>query len=1008
MSSEALEQLVAIVAELKRDDPMAPVTIIVPSNVAGRSVGWRLAAGLGDGRRGVAGLRITTLARLAESVAAVHLQPRRPLLPSILAAAWRSELESVAASGAPWEFAEVWDHPSTVAALVTAYRELREVPESCTFGEGAGSVPQETIGLARSVRNRLRQDWYDQQDLFATASGLTTGKPAAFKEFGSIIHYLPGDEPGSAAKFIETLDENLGIRTVHDEQPHHADRILHASDADDEIRAVVREVVAELANEKPAHRLAICFPRADPYVRVIHGLLDAAGVEFNGRGGIPVAEVSCARAFLTLLELPSRGFPRAMLFETLSSWPMRQLDGGEPVPLVTWERISREANVAGGEGIAESWVPRLKGYLEQSRYAERHQDAERLGTFVATLEQRLHELDSASTWEEVSTLSLRLLADLLGELSDIRDWKHEEKRAYVTVHQALKELRSLDQFRAPRGLGDLLDVLTTEFESAVPRVGKFGKGVFVGPIDQARGLDLDRVWVVGLSEDMYPGRQQEGALLPEVLRTATPELVSAGDRVKRLERDLISAFASARMVTASFPRGDLRASSERLPSCLLLPSLRELSDRRDLPATQWYSAPPVDTIVDCPSHAAGITRGPLPATEQEWAMRRVLNDSDSLDDAPYAAGRHLLQHRNSDAFTRFDGNLTGASGLPNLAADDRRISPTALESFARCPFAYFVKRLLRVEPVEEPTVNSAIKPIDRGNIFHRAMDRFMQAELEAGRLPGPGEPWTPEHHERIAQVADAVIANSRERGELGHPTLWGFEEPRVRAEINRMLTDDSAWRASVGAAPIAAELRFGFDDAEHAAAEVEVPGGVIRFLGSADKVDVAGDTVYITDIKTGSADNFRRIAPKRGTPNRTVDGTKLQLPVYAKAALAAVEGAERAAAQYWFVNGKSAGERVNLDLTDDLDQHFSHVVGSLVSGVARGHFFKKPSKDPGFLWVDCEYCTPGGAGHESTRTAYLAKRRHADLLPLLDVIDPDAANEIRDAQAREEAHDEHQ
>ncbi len=1013
MSGGSLERLVRVVAEAKRTDPLAPVTIIVPNNLAARTIGWRLAEGLGDGRRAVAGLRITTSARLAESLAAVRLHPRQPLLPSVLAAAWRSELEANAGAH-HWEFAEVWDHPSTVSALVRAYRQLREVDGGDLPVDRLGPVTAETVRLAGLVRERLAPDWYDQQDLYATASPLVTGSPGVLAEYGRVVTYLLGDEPRSALAFLDALSAATPVADVSEQgEPRLAGRVLHASDSDDEVRTVVREVVAALSGGQRARRLAVLYTRPDPYVRTLHAHLAAAGVEFNGRGGIPVAEMAGARAFLDLLDLHGRQYPRAQLFHALSAWPVRQFDG-EPVRTVGWERVSRDANIAGTEPVDAGWVLRLDDLIAQQREEaaratkDRHRHAaerrighaEQLRAFIVTLDERLRELDAAPTWEDVSERCLSLLAELFGDVDDIRRWELEQKRAFVTLRSILAELRSLDAYRRPTGIADLVDVLTAQLEAAVPRTGKFGRGVFVGPVAQARGLDLDQVWVVGLSEDMYPGRQTEDGMLPDWLRAETDGLISAREQVERLTRDLEAAFASAAHITASFPRGDLRASTEKLPSRLLLPSLRHLVGNPALSATAWHTAPAVDDVVDCPSFAGGIRTAGAPSSDQEWAMRRVLDVREGFEEPAFRAARDLQRHRSGREFTRFDGNLAGVGGLPRFADGERRISPTALESYGICPFAYFVKRLLYVEPVEEPSATEQVSPLTVGNVFHYAMDRFITAEKAAGTLPGPGVAWSDAQVGRLDAYADEVIAEFRQRGLLGHPTLWGFAEPGIRANLRRMLADDNEWRARLGAAPVASELRFGFDEEP---ASVEVDGGIVRFLGSADKVDIAGDTVYVTDIKSGSAEKFKKIAPGRGKPNPTVDGTKLQLPVYARAALQAYPEVSGAEAQYWFVHGRDVGRRIQLALTDDLERTFSHAVGTLVDGIARGHFFKKPSKDPGYLWVDCEYCTPGGAGHETARNGYLAKRAAPELLGLLDVIDPDGADELRARVADEEA-----
>jgi ATP-dependent helicase/nuclease subunit B len=751
--------------------------------------------------------------------------------------------------------------------------------------------------------------------------------------------------------------------------------------------------------------MAIVYSRPDPYVRLLTAQLRAAGIEHNGRGGVAVGELACSRAFLGLLNLPERHYPRPLLFEVLSTWPMRQFELGSPIPTVRWERVSRDANIAGGEpsdAIVAGWIRRLDDFSAQAgsrlqqasedwqrqRLDRTIMDARELGAFVTGLDARLGDIDEARSWDSVSGLCLALLSDLFGSIDEIRAWDQDGKRAYATLRSVLMGLSSLDAHGAPAGLGSIRDVIGAQLEAAIPRTGKFGQGIFVGPVSQILGLDLDRIWVVGMSEDLYPGSQREDALLPDAVRDRTPGLLTSRDRIARSRREFEAALHAAELVTVSFPRGDLRKSSERLPSRLLLPTLRHLTRDPDLPATEWHKASRVDGIVESPSFAGSVNTTSTPSTDQEWALRHVAAAGE-LDSPAFHAGRALRAARLGDDFTRFDGNLAGVEDLPDLATSGRLTSPTSLEGYAACPFAYFVKRLLRVEPVTEPTATGRISPLDLGNIFHYSMDRFLSLEKEAGTLPGPGEPWRPEHYDRLLAAAGEVIAEHGQAGRLGHVTLWGFEEPRVHQDLRRMLADDTAWRIANGSEPVDSELAFGFGD--HPPVEIEVAGGTVRFVGSADKIDRAGSTVYVTDLKSGGRAAFTKI--ERGG-NPTVDGTKLQLPIYAKAAKHAY-GADAVEARYWFVREQGGRNQISLELTADLEETFSHVVGTLAGGIARGHFFKKPSKEPGYLWVDCEFCTPGGAGHTATRSGYERLSVHPDLLDLLDVIDPEAAARAR-------------
>jgi ATP-dependent helicase/nuclease subunit B len=118
------------VAAAKADDPLQPVTVVVPTNYVGVSARRTLAGeGLGPLTArgvGVAGLNLLTVYRLAELLGAPRLAAsgRRPVSTPVIAAAIRSVLAE-----APGIFAEVRDHPSTEEALVRSYRELSELPE---------------------------------------------------------------------------------------------------------------------------------------------------------------------------------------------------------------------------------------------------------------------------------------------------------------------------------------------------------------------------------------------------------------------------------------------------------------------------------------------------------------------------------------------------------------------------------------------------------------------------------------------------------------------------------------------------------------------------------------------------------------------------------------------------------------------------------------------------------------------------------------------------------------
>src|ERR1700677_4262375 len=89
----AYEALRGVVGEVKGGDALAPVSVLVPTNLCGVIARRVLARGVA-GRAGVAGLSVLTVDRLAELIAAPVLTGagRRSATSPVVAAAWRRAL----------------------------------------------------------------------------------------------------------------------------------------------------------------------------------------------------------------------------------------------------------------------------------------------------------------------------------------------------------------------------------------------------------------------------------------------------------------------------------------------------------------------------------------------------------------------------------------------------------------------------------------------------------------------------------------------------------------------------------------------------------------------------------------------------------------------------------------------------------------------------------------------------------------------------------------------------
>lgn len=865
-------------------------------------------------------------------------------------------------------------------------------------------------------------------DLRRAATEAVGRAPRVVDEIGTVVLFLPQELSEGAVALLARLAAVTDVRVVAgltgdaradaavvaslrrlgtapptaQAVPPVATRVLHASDADDEVRCVIRLLTAAL-RQAPAHRVAVLYGAASPYARLLAEQLDAAGISWNGTGVRPTIERSLARVFLDLLALPEHGWRRDEVMAVLSAAPVRDAEGRRP-PAARWERISRAAGVVAGD----DWDIRLKAYATQERLAagtERACEAPRqeliarregdgetadaLRQFVGDLRERLHEGESLSTWPALSAWAQRTYRVLVGDLDAEARLPEDELRAADKVTRSLAGMAGLAVVAATADLTALRLTLELELAADLPRHGRFGTGVLVAPLSAAVGLDADIVYVLGLAEDLVPGRLRADALLPDHVRALTGgQLPPLRDRVDRKHRHLLAALAAAPEVVVSFPRGDLRRSTTRLPSRWLLPTLRALSGDPTVDATRWQSTHS-DFLLGSPSYAASLARTDELATPQEWRTRataaahtrRIPPDQALPGDDVVAAALAMRRGHDSDRLTRFDGDLSGL-GVPDPTGG-AVVSPTALEAWARCPHAYFAARLLRVSQIESPEELLHISPLEIGNLIHTALDRFFAAQSHAGTVPGGATSWSDAQRAQLRHIAGEVATELSVRGVTGHRLLWTRELTRILADLNLFLDDDEALRAATGRHQVHSELAFGMHGAPPV--EVRLPDGrSVRMRGSADRIDRAGETIVVVDYKTGSSRSFTELDQS----DPTAGGTKLQLPVYGHAARAALDAPDAAVTtEYWFLR-KDRGRRIALVLDEPTARAYAETLGVIVDGIAGGLFPHRPPAEDGWGdYVECPYCDPDGLGVAELRGRWTRKRHDPRVAAYLALIE---------------------
>ncbi len=931
-------------------------------------------------------------------------------------------------------FGPVAGHPATETALVATFTELSDVSaQGLAALSTAGRRAHDVVRICRRARELLAPDWYDEADLTAAAVDQVTAADAGrlAADLGHVVVHLPQDLLQRQAELLATLAGRLPTTVVvgltgHPDAdagvlrslarlridapaataplpgdagpalPVSADttHVVTASDADDEVRAAVRRVIDAVRAGTPLERIGILFAAPRPYGRLVHEHLAAAGIARNGAAVRPLAASALGRTVLDLLALADHDFRRADVLGLLA----RATDGPTSAPTAAWERISRRAGVVAGRSDWDNLLARTADQYARhaesldagggdrdegaARHARRQAErARRLRTLVLSIIDGVGEARARpAPWAERVPWLRSLVDSVTGGARAREGWPADEVRAADKIESALDRLSALDGIGGPAALDVFRRTLEIELDADIGRVGRFGEGVLVGPLSFAVGLDLDLVVVLGMAEGTLPAPVRDDALLPDAeRRRADGQLDLRRERVGRDHRRVLAALAAAGRHVLCLPRGDLRASSERVPSRWLADVASALEGER-VP-TDAIVARPAAWLDGIPSFAHAIQHCAFPATEQEYRLRA---GGRRAADALTVRGAAVIQARRSHAFTRFDGNLAGV-GVPS--PHEMVVSSTRLEGWAKCPFAYFGQRLLEIEPIDDPEQQLEMSPLDRGSLIHQVLEQFIAEVLvrPPERQPGPDDPWTDDDHALIRRIAEQLCADYETRGLTGRPVFWRRDRAQIVALASRFLLDDDVKRRDARTRPLAAEHGFGFGDAADAVEITLDDGRPLRFRGSADRIDAAADeALVVLDYKTGRANDYNRLS----VDNPDERGTKLQLVVYAQAARAFVGRPDApVTSEYWFVSERGGFSRKGYPVDDQVLAHVTTTLGTIVDGIERGAFPHHPVESFG-PFVACRYCDPDGMGVADLRRDWERKRDDPAVAPYAQLAEP--------------------
>ncbi len=298
----------------------------------------------------------------------------------------------------------------------------------------------------------------------------------------------------------------------------------------------------------------------------------------------------------------------------------------------------------------------------------------------------------------------------------------------------------------------------------------------------------------------------------------------------------------------------------------------------------------------------------------------------------------------SRRFSAADGLIDGDSSLaPAFATqllDQRSYSPTALQSFAACPYRFALRSLLRLRPRERAERLEQLDPLTRGSLFHEVVFQ-LSTQLRDRRLL----PVDAKRLDLYTNLADQVLAQvaARFHEELAPAIdrVWRSEIEALRLDVHGWLR---TWVQNQDWTPRLFELAFGLPaDAQHDAASSEaeaVLDGERRLRGSIDAVEKAAgqsELWRVTDYKTGRYPHAKAKVQVGG-------GEILQPLLYAMAAESVLD-VPVTSGRLHYATRKGGYRVLDVALNDDSREAMGVVLSAVDSALEAGFLPAVPRPD---------------------------------------------------------------
>lgn len=643
-----------------------------------------------------------------------------------------------------------------------------------------------------------------------------------------------------------------------------------------EVKTIIRKIKSQ---NIPLDEVSIFYTVQEPYSQYLYQLSRQYSLNITFGSGISIKNTSPAKLFFDLIDWIRDNYSIAKLYFLLTggNFEFKNQQSNPDIP--TPQRVAsllRNSPIGHKrnryiKGLDLS-IKQLQGEIEQVSedrqewYRKKIKDLSWIREFIT---QVFHELPQENFDYTISPKQVaRGLINIVSDYSKIDEENNLDQEAMKTIKERLTVFIENDYPLPDMPLNEVLALIADLIKNERVNCSE-PRGGFLHTASYKKGIWLNRPYnfIVGMDSAKFPDSAHDGSILLDIEKKNTGRMNQAKGKDKESRYKMLQLLASLKgKIILSYSRFDTQGNRELAPSSLMLQLYRLKTGDEQKDYSDYYSS-----FQD--------TSGFIPGKPQEildsadwflYATRHNLSDIAPLFEHLYPAlseGVYAARQREKEELNRFNGKVrVDPEWVDPRLNRGLMVSSSRLELIAFCPYLYFLKYILKIQPpqelIEDP--GAWLDPSEKGILFHQIFEKFYKKLKE---ISPPGIFTSPSYANHWPILEALVLSQLKQkRKRLAPPNnlVYQHESKEILDSCRFFLhCEEEKYKGEI---PAYLELAFGTRDSQNEelgrikAIELSLPGGKsISFQGKIDRIDkLDEDTYRIIDYKTGTPYEFSR------------------------------------------------------------------------------------------------------------------------------------------------------